>query len=607
MIKSEKLFSKNSRKGKNLKIFLMTLLAAVLLLNFPENGLLSRAISETGGVLRDTPATSGEPMLVRSTPQEKVIRFHANGGEFTDGTNIQIQEINEQVGYDYPHFYGMNQKMKTIKGRIYRPAPGYEVDEGSGLARSGFVLVGWATTADGTEDVSRVLWNQKITDTTDFYAIWHPVYVNNFYGNGGIWHYKSSPDATDEQLNDKLSGAIPAGRTQQAFADVMDASQDGAYSRGINRLAPPNGAVKFKGWYTSADEISPAYDFTVPTTEPRNAYAHWTAGLRIDVLGADDRNTVDYTVEVTNAKDQSPLTGGFTGSAAGKPNVQWQSESHDLYMGDELTIKFTKLPVGKKAEIISVPSLEQIASVKPVAGQANSFTVSMRTMPHKSNQEAYYARFRLVPETYKVNFVAGQNGTVAAQDVLSVEYQQTLAQVPAVTAKTGYKFAGWQKDGATGKLYTNAEVQALPITADTVFTATFVKDICQIRYDANGGRFADNTAKRVVEVQVGTTISIMDAPTRKGYKFLYWKGSRYNPGDNYQVQGDHLFTAIWEKVKQPEITAATGKNGSAGTTTSQTKRTLPKTGETPTITLTATFAGAAVLLTLWKKRRVEQD
>jgi hypothetical protein len=40
----------------------------------------------------------------------------------------------------------------------------------------------------------------------------------------------------------------------------------------------------------------------------------------------------------------------------------------------------------------------------------------------------------------------------------------------------------------------------------------------------------------------------LPAPYRDGYRFVYWEGSRYNAGDKYTVNGDHLFTAIWEKI-----------------------------------------------------------
>lgn len=88
-------------------------------------------------------------------------------------------------------------------------------------------------------------------------------------------------------------------------------------------------------------------------------------------------------------------------------------------------------------------------------------------------------------------------------------------------------------DAANGFFITNIH------TPEPVYTIT---------YDLNGGSFegsADNIAETY---KAGTEISIHKAPARDGYKFLYWKGSEYQPGDKYTVTEDHTFTAQWEKV-----------------------------------------------------------
>ena len=48
------------------------------------------------------------------------------------------------------------------------------------------------------------------------------------------------------------------------------------------------------------------------------------------------------------------------------------------------------------------------------------------------------------------------------------------AEIPD-TAKLGYIFSGWQKDGAS-TLYTSEEIAAMAITADTVYTAVYEED-----------------------------------------------------------------------------------------------------------------------------------
>lgn len=69
-----------------------------------------------------------------------------------------------------------------------------------------------------------------------------------------------------------------------------------------------------------------------------------------------------------------------------------------------------------------------------------------------------------------------------------------------------------------------------------------------ITYDLNGGILDGQTAPIQEVHQVGDIISIRQAPTRPGYTFSHWEGSRYYPGDQYEVVGDHTFQAIWDPI-----------------------------------------------------------
>ena len=65
-----------------------------------------------------------------------------------------------------------------------------------------------------------------------------------------------------------------------------------------------------------------------------------------------------------------------------------------------------------------------------------------------------------------------------------------------------------------------------------------------------------------VPVTIGKEITL-PAPTRDGYTFDYWEGSKYNAGDTYVVKGDHTFKAIW---KTADSGSGSGK-GSKGSKT----------------------------------------
>ncbi len=76
-------------------------------------------------------------------------------------------------------------------------------------------------------------------------------------------------------------------------------------------------------------------------------------------------------------------------------------------------------------------------------------------------------------------------------------------------------------------------------------TATLEKEKYDISfYDEEGNLIQTDN------VEYGSTITIPNAPTKEGYEFLYWEGSKYYPGDQYTVTGPHTFKAIWKKVEE---------------------------------------------------------
>ena len=79
-----------------------------------------------------------------------------------------------------------------------------------------------------------------------------------------------------------------------------------------------------------------------------------------------------------------------------------------------------------------------------------------------------------------------------------------------------------------------------------------VKKTADITYVLNGGEYNGSTADIVETHDIGEEITIHAAPTREGYVFSYWKGSAYQPGDAYTVEGDHTFVAQWVAIEEPD-------------------------------------------------------
>ena len=87
----------------------------------------------------------------------------------------------------------------------------------------------------------------------------------------------------------------------------------------------------------------------------------------------------------------------------------------------------------------------------------------------------------------------------------------------------------------------------------------------QVTFKLNGGTYNGSKDDIVIKAEDGDIITIPAAPQRDGYKFIYWKGSKYYPGDKYTVDGDHTMTAQWEKTSdrgKSDSEDSYGNNGS---------------------------------------------
>ena len=66
-----------------------------------------------------------------------------------------------------------------------------------------------------------------------------------------------------------------------------------------------------------------------------------------------------------------------------------------------------------------------------------------------------------------------------------------------------------------------------------------------LTFDLSGGTLDGKTGEIKMKIMEGKEISIPEAPEKKGYRFLYWKGSKHYPGDKYQVTEPHVFKAVY--------------------------------------------------------------
>ena len=153
------------------------------------------------------------------------------------------------------------------------------------------------------------------------------------------------------------------------------------------------------------------------------------------------------------------------------------------------------------------------------------------------------------------------------------------------------------KGNFTGTKSGTFKIVEPPIPPKTKGTLTF---------DLGGGTI-DGKTSLVIEADVGDIITIPEAPVRDGYTFKYWKGSEYYPGDKYTVEGDHTFTAVWEKKSDGGNTDTRGASSNASGKSSAT-RTGDGLGETiAMLGAMAVFALCLAFFALYRRRRPDEE
>ena len=177
------------------------------------------------------------------------------------------------------------------------------------------------------------------------------------------------------------------------------------------------------------------------------------------------------------------------------------------------------------------------------------------------------------PTTYGITVTNGRASIGTGSEITSASENDVIT-LTADTAPEGKTFDKWVVDeGSTAITLAdmNSASTTFTMPAGAVSITAMYKDIQQsggdvekfmITVDPNGGNWDGSTAAKIYEIEKGQYLTLPAAPTKEGYTFKYWKGSKYQPGDKYLVEGEHTFTAVWEKNAVSDKTSPkTGDNG----------------------------------------------
>ncbi|MBQ9179865.1 MAG: InlB B-repeat-containing protein [Firmicutes bacterium] len=318
---------------------------------------------------------------------------------------------------------------------------------------------------------------------------------------------------------------------------------------------------KFAGWkltgddsgkvYTEAEAL--AYDVRKHTTF--EAVWEETCGsikLGKRVIGNEEGKDKEFEFNIAFTDDEGvPMANKTFGYG------------DDAVITDENGVATLKLKDGEVREIYGVPGGSRYTITEKNYGadgyeevvfkDGDDDEVTPSDVVAKAGETHEYTAVNKM-KTYNVVVTDDGNGTGSASPSSGIT--GTRVAITAVPNE-GYEFAGWQviSGGVLPEDIYSRETTFNIGKSDVEVRATFKAKLAPtpvlteytITYDLNGGEY-NNSKDHIKEIHPsGATIKIHAAPTREGYTFLYWKGSAFQPGDDYIVNGDHTFTAQWMK------------------------------------------------------------
>gem|GEM_PF-5879374 len=161
------------------------------------------------------------------------------------------------------------------------------------------------------------------------------------------------------------------------------------------------------------------------------------------------------------------------------------------------------------------------------------------------NLQLYKKEFIANVDTYTVKFYGWEGAELDSQTV----EEGSCATAPADPTHTGYIFNGWAKDGDSTTLYTKAQVDAMPITADTTFTAHYTTESGNEVYTVTFVNWNGQILKTEY-VEEGSGATAPAVPARENYTFTGW--DTYAWENN--VTEDLIVTANFQKTVTKQYT-----------------------------------------------------
>lgn len=163
-----------------------------------------------------------------------------------------------------------------------------------------------------------------------------------------------------------------------------------------------------------------------------------------------------------------------------------------------------------------------------------------------------------------------------SDSIINIVKKDNTVDFPTNPTKANLVFGGWftelpdtesyRKSGRVGMRYywgpqslfsdySRDWIRFNDETIDPLYDGIFLLRAqwnAQARFNANGGAFSDAKTEKDLSVRQNSTITLLDAPKRTDFQFLYWDdatGVVHKPGDTLALKFNTVFTAQWKQIR----------------------------------------------------------
>lgn len=469
--------------------------------------------------------------------------------------------------------------------------------------RANYALEGWYTDAALTNKVGEPGDTYYPEADTELYANWVQHQYNIVYDKNGA-----------------TGGSVPETQTKINYdATVALRENTGNLERTGYTLS---------GWNTSADGKGTHYDFgqevsSLTLEDSITLYAEWTPNTyEVTFISnhANDGTGSFVTVSVTYGEPWptpptldrvgSTLIGWYSEAEAGTRYYDANGKADNaayLTAGNTEVYAHWKALTYNIRYVANASGVENMPTPNPVV-KSYGTEITLAAAPSKTGYTfrgwatnangsdiVYAAGVPFNADPADINEGATVN-LYAIWDAVTytVEYDgnapadatEAVANVPASQTKTfgadltlsgttpslpGYEFSGWEiyVDGEdTNDMIEPGDVLDTDYvnTQDATVTlkAVWTNIEYQVTYNANGGRFTDNTERKTLSASYGEKYPNVEEPSRTGYEFAGWftsAGVQVAPGESiyYPPTGTTIF-ARWTVNESTVTVKANGGN-----------------------------------------------